>query len=188
MLILGTRTRKYYCDNVVEGQINELKEQVQTRYQRRRNMFFWYLNPGCPSYKQLRTTIIGFLDISIVVLFSLLSFLCFGKWSVCQDSINWAHLPEDEDRMQSLKLFKIKHKLMDNVQKVNNCNSTLYHPIALCRCFTFTVYVQLWSMFIHILFIINHYMLQPNWPSSGIQVVVLKESAVLFLFFKGLRQ
>jgi hypothetical protein len=29
-----------------------------------------------------------------------------------------------------------------------------------------------------LLFVVHHYMFQPNWPSSGVQVVVMKQPAV----------
>jgi hypothetical protein len=54
----------------------------------------------------------------------------------------------------------------------------LQHLVALCNLtfsFTFSVYVQLRLVFTPRLFIINvHYMYLQNWPSSGVQVVLLK--------------
>jgi hypothetical protein len=38
------------------------------------------------------------------------------------------------------------------------------------------------------LIILNNYMFWPNWPSSGVQVVLLKDSAVLLYCCNFLRQ
>jgi hypothetical protein len=52
---------------------------------------------------------------------------CFWCREVGSSSIKWAPLrrilfmPEDRDKVQSPKRFKIKNKTMDTVQKVNNC-------------------------------------------------------------------
>jgi hypothetical protein len=49
--------------------------------------------------------------------------------------------------------------------------------------FHFAVYVQLLLIFtLLLLFVVYHDMFQPNWPSSDVQVVVLKECAVLLFF------
>jgi hypothetical protein len=47
--------------------------------------------------------------------------------------------------------------------------------------FTFAIYVLLWFMFT-LLFIVNHYMFQPSWPSSGVHFVVLKETTVQLFY------
>jgi hypothetical protein len=65
-------------------------------------------------------------------------------------------------------------------------STILQHPVALCRSgfFTFAVRVQLRLVLTLLLFTAYiHHILRLNWSSSGVQVVVLKESAVLIFYY-----
>jgi hypothetical protein len=61
-------------------------------------------------------------------------------------------------------------------------NIKMQQPVALHKsdlafCI-FAIYVQRQLVFTHrLLFIVYHSMFRPNWPSSGVQVAVIKESA-----------
>jgi hypothetical protein len=52
------------------------------------------------------------------------------------------------------------------------------HHVALCRS-DFGAFVPSVCNIVHysLYFIIGRYMFQPDWPSSGVQVVIIKESA-----------
>jgi hypothetical protein len=53
----------------------------------------------------------------------------------------------------------------------------------LTLCLAFAVYVQL-RLMLSLHFIVNHYILRHNWPSSRGQVFVLKESDILLFYCK----
>jgi hypothetical protein len=61
-------------------------------------------------------------------------------------------------------------------------NCIIHHPVALCRSdLAFRFYCRLRATSVNILSSFSlccHYMFGPNRPSSGIQAVVMKESAV----------
>jgi hypothetical protein len=58
--------------------------------------------------------------------------------------------------------------------------SILLYCVDLTLRSTFAVFVQLWLISTrHLLVVVYHYMFRPNWPSSGVHVVVMTGSAAL---------
>jgi hypothetical protein len=59
-------------------------------------------------------------------------------------------------------------------------NIKLQHPVALCRSDFAFCFFAVCAMSVNILLSFSlycYYMFQPNWPSAGVQIVVMNESA-----------
>jgi hypothetical protein len=74
-------------------------------------------------------------------------------------------------------------------QRVSGQYTYLVLQCLLTLCFTFAVYVLFQVMFTTLIipFILNLYMSLPNWATSGVHIVVLKESALLLLYCNCLK-
>jgi hypothetical protein len=70
-----------------------------------------------------------------------------------------------------------KQKLQDQFSQLDQNNATYYYNAASCCKWVdllcvplLAVCVQLWLIFTHLLlFVVDHYTLPPNWPSSRVQ-------------------
>jgi hypothetical protein len=56
-------------------------------------------------------------------------------------------------------------------------NVVFHHPVALYRSDIFGAFVPSECNVVHYSFFRFHYTFPPNWPSSGVQVVMVKDSA-----------